>query len=121
MAHKLSAILECSMSQFTTAQSISPLCVFICYSSACAPVHEQATPYFPAGKMSLFCLRLNESVFLPQVVPRPEISCEGPAQNAVLCGQEEIPGKHRKKDHFCGVEQRAWGVGGVGVFFLGGG
>lgn len=34
---------------------------------------------------------------LSQVVPRPEIGCKGPSQDAVLCGQAEVSGNIYEK------------------------
>lgn len=40
---------------------------------------------------------LNKCPLLSQVVPRPEIGCKGPSQDAVLCGQAEVSGNIYEK------------------------
>lgn len=40
---------------------------------------------------------LNKCPLLSQVVPRPEIGCKSPSQDAILCGQAEVSGNIYEK------------------------
>ena len=89
--------LEYTKRQSDWAWSIQPSLSFITTDF----VHNKPHHILPQGNLRrpnrrCSSLGLNQSIFLSQVVPCPEISGKGPAQDAVLRGQEEISGNRKE-------------------------